>query len=327
MEQDVNHSSSYLIVMENLLNAKELKEQGSMVDLLARLGFHPVPKRGREKMYISMIRNNDHIPSFAVNDELGVWFDHGIGKGGNIIDFGLAYWKNSGFNEVIRKLQNICALDPPKPRAQRPRKPVKVYHVVERVKPLGVHPAITDYLRSRGVYDIAKFYLNEVYYYIEDDKDVRKHYFAAGWLNENNSWEVRNRYFKGCMGHKGITYIPGHPKNAVVFEGFIDFLSWRLEHPDAQQSVIVLNSLSLLQQGISKAKSFSSLDIFFDRDKAGISATREFIKVLPYATDKSKLYEGFNDYNDKIKAQLNLSVPAEVSQHPVSGTGSRNARR
>jgi hypothetical protein len=150
-----------------------------------------------------------------------------------------------------------------------------------------------------------------VYYYTEDDNDVRKHYFAAGWLNENKSWEVRNRYFKGCTGHKGITFIPGHVKNAAVFEGFIDFLSWRLENPEAEHSIIVLNSVNLLQQGIKKAMAFSSIDIYFDRDKGGIMATRDFLKALPYASDRSAVYEGFNDYNLKIKSQLKLPVVEE----------------
>jgi len=189
------------MIMSELLTAKELKEQASLVDLLNRLGYQPVPKRGREKMYISMLRDNDTNPSFSVNDELGVWFDHGAGKGGNIIDFGLAYWKHLSFSEVVKKIQDVCSLPAAEPRPRRPRNASKVYHVVERVKPLGVHPAITDYLKSRGVFDVAKFYLSEVYYYVEDDNEVRKHYFAAGWLNENNTWEVRNRYFKGCMGH------------------------------------------------------------------------------------------------------------------------------
>lgn len=300
--------------MSNLLTARELKEQGSLVDLLSRLGYQPVPKRGREKMYISMLRDDDTDPSFAVNDDLGVWFDHGNGKGGNIIDFGLAYWKNLGFNEVVKKIQDVCALEPVAQRTLRPRKPVKVAHVVERVKPLGTHPAITDYLKSRGVFEVAKFYLSEVYYYIEDEQDVRKHYFAAGWLNENNSWEVRNRYFKGCMGHKGITFIPGHPKKAVVFEGFINFLSWRYENPNADDSVIVLNTLTLLQQGINKAKAFSSLDVYFDRDKAGKLSSRDFIKALPYATDRSGVYEGFNDYNDKIKARLKTAASTQENK-------------
>ena len=297
--------------MNKLLTARELKEQASLVDLLSRLGYQPVPKRGREKMYISMLRDDDTDPSFSVNDDLGVWFDHGAGKGGNIIDFGLAYWKNLGFNEVIKKIQQVCFIEPVEQRVLRPRKPSKVYQVVERVKPLGVHPAITDYLKSRGIFDVAKFYLSEVYYYTEDDNDIRKHYFAAGWLNENKSWEVRNRYFKGSTGHKGITFIPGHPKNAAVFEGFMDFLSWRLENPEADHSIIVLNSVNLLQQGIKKAMAFSSLDIYFDRDKGGIIASRDFLKALPYATDRSSVYEGFNDYNHKIKSQLKLPVVEE----------------
>ncbi|GAA3989587.1 toprim domain-containing protein [Mucilaginibacter dorajii] len=301
--------------MSNLLTARELKEQGSLVDLLSRLGYQPVPKRGRERMYYSMLRDNGTQPSFCVNDDLGVWFDHGAGKGGNIIDFGLAYWKNLGFNEVVKKIQDVCSVAPAAPRVLRPRKPVKVYHVVEKVKPLGAHPAITEYLKSRGVFDVAKFYLSEVYYYVEDDNDTRKHYFAAGWLNENNSWEVRNRYFKGCMGHKGITFIPGHPKQAAIFEGFIDFLSWRFENPDAEHSIIVLNTLTLLHQAINKAKAFSCLDIYFDRDKAGVLATRDFIKALPYATDRSKVYQGFNDYNDKIKAQLKPFVVAREEKN------------
>lgn len=301
--------------MSELLTAKELKEQGSIVDLLSHLGYQPVPKRGREKMYVSMLRNNDNDPSFSVNDDLGVWFDHGAGKGGNIIDFGLAYWKNLGFNEVVKKIQTVCSIEPSEKRVLRPRKTNKTYEVVERVKPIGGHPAITDYLKSRGVFDVAKFYLSEVYYYTEDDNDVRKHYFAAGWLNEHNSWEVRNRYFKGCTGHKGITFIPGHSKKAAVFEGFIDFLSWRLENPEAEHSIIVLNSVSLLQQGIKKAMAFSYLDVYFDRDRAGITASRDFIKALPYATDRSAVYEGFNDYNDKIKSQLKTPVVEEVKKN------------
>jgi hypothetical protein len=301
--------------MSDLLTARELKEQGSIVELLSRLGYQPVPKRGRERMYYSMLRDNDTQPSFSVNDDLGVWFDHGAGKGGNIIDFGLAYWKNLGFNDVVKKIQQVCSIEPGEPKIIRPRKAVKIpHHIVEQVKTLGTHPAITEYLKGRGVFDAAKLYLSEVYYFVEDDKNVRKHYFAAGWQNENNSWEVRNRYFKGCIGHKGVTVIPGHDKKAVVFEGFLNFLSWRIEHPGSDHSAIVLNTLTLLQQGINKAKAFSSLDIFFDRDKAGIAATRDFIKGLPYATDRSQIYEGFNDYNDKIKAQLKTVLPEQSNK-------------
>ena len=63
----------------------------------------------------------------------------------------------------------------------------------------------------------------------------------------------------------------------------------------------------MLSRGVEKAKAYSSIDIFFDRDKQGFLATKEFLKALPYATDRSLAYEGYNDYNDKIKAQLSVA--------------------
>jgi hypothetical protein len=288
--------------MTDFVSAREIKEQVSIVDLLARLGYNPLPRHGREKVYVSMIRDNDTSPSFTVNDELGVWFDHGIRKGGNIIDFGLAYWKNLDFNQVLEKIREVSMVQVEK-KTGRPRKPVKLpNYVVEQVRDLGTHPAITNYLKSRGIFEPAKRYLSEVYYFVEDEKGERKNYFAAGWQNENKGWEVRNKYFKGCLGSKSISFIAGHPKNVSVFEGFIDFLSWKIENPGKDDSIIVLNTLALIRPGIEKAKAFSSIDIYFDRDQGGITATKDFVKALPYASDRSTAYLGFNDYNDKLKA-------------------------
>jgi hypothetical protein len=291
--------------MSDFVSARELKERASIVDLLARLGYKPVPKHCKEKVYFSMIRNDDSTPSFSVNDELGVWFDHGLRKGGNIIDFGLVYWKGLDFNQVIAKIQEVCSIDPERKANSRPRKAVKVPHyIIEGIKDIGTHPAITRYLKGRGVFELARQYLSEVYYFVEDDKGERKNYFAAGWQNENKGWEVRNIYFKGCLGHKSISFIQGHPKNVSVFEGYLDFLSWKTEHATKDDSIIVLNSLALLQFAITKAKAFSSIDIYFDRDQPGLTATKEFVKSLPYASDRSSAYDGFNDYNDKLKNQL-----------------------
>jgi hypothetical protein len=290
--------------MTNYLKAKELKEQASLVDLLTQLGFKPVRKSGKEHIYRSMLREDDRTPSFTVDDQLGAWFDHGTRKGGNIIDFGLAFWKHLSFAEVVDKIQDVIAIAPVQ-RTFRPRKAVKIPHyIVEQVKNLGTHPAITDYLKSRGVFEIASGHISEVYYYVEDEKGLKKHFFAAGWQNENGSWEVRNKYFKGCLGHKGITFIQGNQKKLAVFEGFINYLSWKSENPSADHSILILNTLTMLVAGIAKAKEFSFIDIYLDRDNAGHKAAKEFLAALPYATDRSTAYLGFNDYNDKLVADL-----------------------
>jgi hypothetical protein len=308
--------------MNNFLNAKELKEQASLVDLLARLGYKPVRKsgNGKEQIYKSMLRDDDTHPSFSVDDQLGAWYDHGTGKGGNIIDFGLNYWNGLSFNDVVDKINLLCGTNPDKAphenvRNLRARKPVKIPHyIIEEIKDLGTHPAITDYIKSRGVYDIAIDRMSEVYYYVVDDKGLRKHFFAAGWKNENGSWEVRNKYFKGCLGHKGLTFIPGHEKKLAVFEGYINYLSWKTENPSADQSVLILNTLALLVAGIAKAKEFSSIDVYFDRDAPGHTATNDFVKVLPYAADRSESYVTYNDYNDKLIAVLQGKPVVDASE-------------
>lgn len=290
-------------------DAKELKEQASIVGLLANLGYKPVKKSGKENVYHSMLRQDDNTPSFTVDDILGVWFDHGMRKGGNIIDFGLAYWQSFTFNEVVCKLQEVCALTPTVKKATRPRRPVKIPHyIIEEIKDPGTHPAITGYLEARGVFDIGKATMSEIYYYVEDQKGLKKHFFAAGWQNENGGWEVRNKYFKGCLGHKAITFIEENKKDVAVFEGYINYLSWKCQNPEATESVIVLNSLALLPVGIEKAKLFSGVGLYLDRDQPGHSATTEFIKALPYAIDRSNAYEGFNDYNDMLVAGLSSEL-------------------
>ncbi|WP_345211768.1 toprim domain-containing protein [Mucilaginibacter gynuensis] len=301
-----------------MLTAKELKEQASIVELLAKLGYHPVPRHGRERMYISMLRDNDTTPSLSVNDDLGVWFDHGTRKGGNIIDFGLAYWKNLSFAEVVKNIQEVLVIQASEPRILRPRKSVRPPHyIIQEIKDIGTHPAITGYLQSRGILDEAKAYLSEVYYYVENKAGERKLFFAAGWPNDFNGWEVRNKYFKGCLGNKAISFIPGNEKSVAVFEGFLDFLSWKKEYPEHDNSVIVLNSITMLPEAVERAKKFSSIDLYFDRDSAGFGVTKAFCLSLPYATDRSSLYTGYKDYNDMVKAHMTFS---KLAANYFSGT-------
>jgi DNA primase len=301
------------------LNAAELKDRLSLVDLLANLGFYPVRPTGRELFFLSMLRDSDTKPSFTVNPELNVWYDHGLGKGGNIIDFGLAFWKGLTFREVLLKLQEVSgapAVDIAKDYVRpRRRHAVKLPHYhIEEIKELGNNAALTDYLKERGVWAVAEGRLKEIYYYVEDEKKLRKYFFAAGWQNEQGAWEVRNRYFKGCLGHKDVTLIPGNAEKIVIFEGYFNYLSWTAFNPGATDAVLVLNSLSLLQAAIKLSRDYPVIDLFFDRDKAGHQASIEFCKASPSATDQSVVYDGFNDYNERLMAISRSPAVADGAQ-------------
>jgi len=301
-------------MLSNSDKALVVKEQVSMMDFLSRLGFHPKKTHGDEAMYISMLRDSDTNPSFSVNEKLGAWYDHGMGKGGDIFNFAMLYWKGIKFHEAVEKVQEICNQTIPEQVVvnkinTRPRLKVAVKlpnYQIQEIKPFGSSEAINAYLRSRGVFDTASTQLAEVHYYVEDEKKRRKQFFAAGWQNELGGWEVRNKYFKGCLGKKAITLILLGAKKLSVFEGFFNYLSWLSENTDHDRTVLVLNSLTLINSGIEKAKTFSEIDLYLDRDNSGYGALKTWMKALPYSTDRSFVYQGYNDYNDKILADLKM---------------------
>jgi hypothetical protein len=312
--------------MNNFLNAADIKEQVSLVALLSCLGFEPVRRSGKELLYLSMLRESDTKPSFAVNEQLNVWFDHGSGKGGNIVDFGIAYWPVTSFVDVLHKIQSTAKQEIVSNQARentRKRMPVKIPHYeVEDVKDIGNNAAITLYIKERGIGTVAQEKLKEVYYYVEDQKKLRKHFFAAGWPNELGGWEVRNKYFKGCLGHKAVTFIPGQAQKLVVFEGYLDYLSWLTEHEESNTSILVLNTLSLLEAGIRRAKAYPEVDLYFDRDKSGHQASLSFKAAIPYAQDRSAIYDGFKDYNDRLKAGLRNTATVPFQPEPEQRTSS-----
>jgi len=71
------------------MEAKELKAQASLPELLKTLGHEPEKQHGQELIY----HLSGPKPCFAVNQEHNIWYDHHTGKGGNIIDFAMTYWK------------------------------------------------------------------------------------------------------------------------------------------------------------------------------------------------------------------------------------------
>ena len=61
-----------------------------MVQYLSRLGFEPKKIYRQDYWYLSPLRD-EKTASFKINREKNCWFDFGIGKGGNIIDFAILY--------------------------------------------------------------------------------------------------------------------------------------------------------------------------------------------------------------------------------------------
>lgn len=78
-------------------------KQIDMVDFLKSLGHTPQKIRNNDHWYLSPLRE-EKSPSFKVNRQLNVWYDHGTGEGGNLIDFGIRYFKCSVAGLLQKKI-------------------------------------------------------------------------------------------------------------------------------------------------------------------------------------------------------------------------------
>ncbi|KHD90122.1 hypothetical protein AH06_01830, partial [candidate division TM6 bacterium Zodletone_IIa] len=73
-----------------------------LVQYLSDLGFEPAKIRSNDYWYLSPLRQ-EKTPSFKVNRKLNVWFDHGIQKGGNLVNFGM-FFHTCSATEFLQKL-------------------------------------------------------------------------------------------------------------------------------------------------------------------------------------------------------------------------------
>ena len=181
------------------MDIEKIKET-PIADFLSRLGFHPVKRRGTVLWYHAPYRG-DRSPSFKLDTRKEKWFDFGMGEGGDI--FTLA-GKLIPSNDFIRQAQYIT---------ETMNLPMLEFHGVDyqkdlsdgepqfrnvEVLPLG-HYALRQYLAERAIpFEVAGRYCKEIHY------DLRnKRYFAIGFPNDKGGYEVRNKFFKGCVAPKG----------------------------------------------------------------------------------------------------------------------------
>lgn len=177
------------------MDIEKIKET-PIADFLSRLGFHPVKRRSAVLWYHAPYRG-DKSPSFKLDTRKEKWFDFGMGEGGDI--FTLA-GKLISSNDFIRQAQYITeTMNLPMPEIKGteylknlPDEEPQFSNV--EVLPLG-HYALRQYLTERAIpFEVAGRYCKELHYDLHS-----KRYFAIGFPNDKGGYEVRNKFFKGCV--------------------------------------------------------------------------------------------------------------------------------
>lgn len=319
-------------------NFKAAKEQIDIVEYLSSLGHQPIKQNGSDYWYLSPL-HEEHTASFKVDSHKQVWFDHGTGQGGDLIDF-IKTFHHCDFKEAIVKMKeylNIQELpmettplqsNPPKETINSSSDPNRHLQILSE-HPIGKR-YLKQYIQSRGIsFSLAEQYLKEVDYSL-----YGKIYTALGFPNDAGGYELRNKYFKGSSMPKAPTVIllneeqkPVLEQKLAVFEGFFSMLSFLellqtgklfVEKPD---NILVLNSLSFLTKSKGLITAYGHTDLYLDGDTAGKKATEQAHTWSENMTDRSYLYEGFKDLNTYLCQQ---KTQQQEQFEPVKTQGLRH---
>ena len=352
----------------------------SIRDFLARRGIQPKYERSGYGMYLSPLRE-ERTPSFKVDYVRNLWYDFGLGEGGTLLTLVMRLERcdryaairilsngeirQAGSTSLSSGIYERPAVGGPSP-VVRPAT-VPALRVLSDA-PLR-HPALVGYLVSRGIVpSVAAAFCREVRYEVNG-----RAFFAVGFRNDAEGWELRSERFKGGSSPKYITTLKGcnatNDMNAVidssainatndvnaitaitdcpatgatasfhagndpmacesdramsashasvmVFEGFIDFLSYlslaNNIHPVSD--TVVLNSVVNLSKAVPFLNRHSVIHAFFDNDETGRKTTSDLHRLCPRSEiiDQSCFYRRYKDVNDYLIARKTCPKPPET---------------
>lgn len=295
----------------SLSEAKQL----DMVDYLSSLGHEPAKVRNNDYWYLSPLRE-ENTASFKINRRLNQWYDHGIGKGGNLIDFAILYYDCS-VGELLHLLNHDFYFHKLPFQSSVNSLPSKSRMTILESHELNSYPLL-KYLNQRRIpVEIAGQYCREVRYEMNN-----KTYYGIGFGNDSGGWEIRNPYFKSSSSPKDISTFNNYADEVCVFEGFMDLLSFKTLHknlPENSQDFVVLNSISFFERARAFMERHRSIRLYLDRDAAGRNCTHRALSLSIKYQDESSLYKNHKDLNDWM-----VNFGKVVKEQPINSVDDKS---
>lgn len=259
---------------------------------LAKLGHFPTKTNEKEAWFLSPFRSEAQA-SFKVSKKLNRWYDHGAGKGGNVIDL-ICQINKSFVREALRFLeqgQTSFSFQQQPPVGTQKDTGLEILHA----RPIR-HYGLIKYLYERKIsISTASTICREVHYLHKG-----RRYFAIGLKNDSGGWELRNRYYKNSSSPKDITHIKNGNGKLIVTEGMFDLLSILegTEESNLEYDFLVLNSTALVKRAIKPMDTYDRIELYLDNDPNGRRTTQKLLASSNYCLDRSMLYEGSKDVNE-----------------------------
>ncbi|MFC3560844.1 toprim domain-containing protein [Pedobacter jamesrossensis] len=282
------------------MNIQEAKNQIHILDYLSQKGIFPVKKCCNDHWFKGVYRE-ENTPSLKVNASLNRWYDHGTGTGGNIIDLALKLGNltvKDALADILNTKENSFSF-----QAQQSDLTVenntKVSNLIILREQGLQNRALLQYAAERGITEnIAKKYCVEVYYKIISSG---KYFFSIAFKNDLGGYALRNKYFKNASSPAGVTSIGFDKPKVKVFEGFFDFLSFKMLSNTNDYDAIILNSLAHINQVEESLLNYDSIELYLDNDTSSKNLKsklrRRYESVV---VDKSDGYSDFKDLNEML---------------------------
>lgn len=299
-------------------------EQAKLIPISAimeKLNLRPQQKENKRELYFSAFRR-EKTPSLWVDTEKNLWKDFGDTKwqGGDSIHLVRAYLdsenEGSAVSDALRWLKNMMGFIPDiKPVNDPDEIQTEKTLSVKRICKLNYYKLI-QYGSDRGISKniLVKYFQQGNIF----NSRSQKHFYVLLMRNEMKGYELRNPYFKGCIGSKYITFIRGSqpkPDGINIFEGSFDYLSViaQQEGIPLKNDTIILHSLSNLKKATAYIKNYGYKNCFtwMDNDSPGKEATNswtEFCKTEDNLihVPMNNLYAPYKDVNAAHVAKLEL---------------------
>lgn len=291
------------------MNIKQIKENFTCLDYLG----DRVVKKTRNGYLARAPWRQDKHPSLSITPDGRGWHDLATGAKGSVIDLVMAHLNTHDFKRVVEELTrlqpNSSSFYPQIISDGGKEKDLEC----SRFGSFNVVP-----LQSRGLYaylhrrkvniDIAKQFLKEAHYSFQDRNDGR-YLYALAYPNDLGGYELRGapykgnpNGFKGSTAPKGITthLIHGNAP-VIVFEGFIDMLSFATLCGGVKHNYIVLNSIVNAQAAVDMLRAYrNTIYISLDNDGVGRETARRMLEQLSSARDISYRFAPAKDVNEYL---------------------------
>ena len=296
----------------NCAQANEL----NLVNWLSMQGYEPQKITGNNYWYLFPIWE-EIIASFKVNNNLNVWYDHGIEKGGRLVDLAMGIYRCN----TSEALQKIVSFHPQKQaekhamELQNKSENNAIYSIESSlVISSETHP-IRDknhcnYALKRKINsEVLNKWCSEICYQLNGQE-----YKAIGFKNNAGGYELRSAYFKGSSSPKFIFYKNNGAKELLVFEGFFDLLAHQSSLLDQSKltNYLVLNSLAFFERSMLLMEKHERVKLFLDNDEAGRKCTTQALKRGSRYSDESNCYKGCKDLSEWL---------AELGKHQKQSKG------